>query len=341
MRTCLAAVLMLGCKPLPALPEPLGRVEGSLSSLGAGRGTAWLFLYPPDEGPPNSQAVPRYVTAVPEVRIALGDGRYVFSGVAPGAYRLWGFLDTNNDFRTDVDVLAQPGAGDRPLEARAVEVTAGESSEQAVTPLPPYRHPPPAFRVDTAATLLELPDQPLVPVTLTLLAENVFGGSGQGEAPPARFAVSLLDADGDGQPDDANGDGLPDLSPQLFLRFVPKPGQTVPTDASGLRLEVIVPLIYNPAPFLLALNGDLSREVVAPQLQALLVPPAQSLTPRPGLPPLAHALGAIPVGDYEVWAVARSGQFWRIPNGLGASAADFPGSVQGQALAFRFIHASR
>lgn len=321
------------CAPAPRLPEHLGRVEGSLALQGARYGDAWLFLFGSGEGPPTSQALPRYATAVPEVRLERGDGRFVFSGVEPGAYRLWGFLDADRSFRPDLDVLAQPGAGDRRIVPAELVVEEGGRATQDLTQGDGYRHHPPAFRVETALPVVELPDQPLGLYVITVVSD----GLGVLEGP--RFAVTLVDADGDGEPDDSNGDGVPELSPQLFLRFLPKPGQSVPTDGEGRRLEVIVPLLYNPAPFLAVLGGDLAREVVADQLQGVLVPQARSLTPRPNLPPLTAALPAIPVGDYELWAVSSTGQFWRVPNSLATQgAAAVGGPFASQATRFRFIH---
>ncbi len=329
----LGAWMLGACTPAPRLPERWGEVAGALELPATGRGDAWLFLFESGEGPPFSQALPKYATAVPEVRLGRGDGRFVFSAVEPGSYRLWGFLDADRNFRADFDVLAQPGAGDRRIEPAELAVEQGGRAARDLTLGTGYRHPPPAFRVATDLPVVELPDQPLGLYSVTVVSDGV----GVVEAP--RFAVTLVDADGDGQPDDANGDGIPELSPQLFLRFVPRPGQTVPTDGAGQRLEVIVPLLYNPAPFLAVLGGDLAREVVADQLQGFVVPQAQSLTPRPNLPPLTAALPAIPVGDYELWAVSSTGQFWRVPNSLALeSAGPVGGPVASQATSFRFVH---
>ena len=44
-------------------------------------------------------------------------------------------------------------------------------------------------------------------------------------------------------------------------------------------------------------------------------------------------LGAIPVGEYELWAVNEEGGFWFVPNDLGQR------SVPGQAQRFRVVHA--
>ena len=90
-----------------------GRVTGTLDVTPGTRGNAWVFLYPPDQGPPLTQSYPEQATAVSDVRIKAGDTRFTFAQVEPNTYRLWGFLDTNADFQTEIDVLGGPGAGDR------------------------------------------------------------------------------------------------------------------------------------------------------------------------------------------------------------------------------------
>lgn len=306
-------------------------MEGLVELPLTGRGNAYVLLYGSGEGPPGAPAEPRYVTAVSELRISRGDGHFVFPAVAPGSYRLWGFLDVDLGFRSDVDVLAQPGAGDRPAEGLEFAVAEGERVAQELRWLAPLLHEPPAFRLARPISpVVELPDLPLVPQLLELVAGDL--GLLTGAAPG--FPVRLADANGDGIPEDADGDGLPDLFPRLFLRFLPRPGQSVPVDGEGRAAQVIVPLlVYDPAPFLLALGGDVSREVMADRLLAMVLPQAQAIFSQGGTTS-ATPLGAIPVGEYELWALAATGQFWKLPNGLGERGAS------GQAVRFFFVHGS-
>jgi hypothetical protein len=278
-----------------------------------------VFLFAPGEGPPEGLAVPRYVTAVPELRLGAGDSRFLFAEVVPGPYRLWGFLDANGDVDLSVDVLAQPGAGDwLPDAAVEVEVPVAGTLHQDLELTRRRRHGPPAFRVTGEGTdggVVTMPDSPL---TLTSLAVEADGlGLLRGEE--ARFFVRFRDEDGDGGADDLNGDGIPELFPQFFLRFVPRPGQTVPLLADGGAAQVIVPLILNPLPFIPVLQGDVTREASAASLQLFVVPQAQ----------------ALPVGEYQLWAVSAEGAFWYVPNALGDRDSE---ALRSQDLRFQIVH---
>jgi hypothetical protein len=290
-----------------------------------------VFLFAPEDWPPQGTAVPRYATAVPEVRLAAGDPRFLFSEVAPGPYRLWGFLDANRDVDLAVDVLAQPGAGDWIPEAAAeLEVAAGGVAEQELTLTRRRRHGPPAFRVmgeGTDGGVVTLTDAPLGE-SLTVEADGL--GLLRGEE--SRFAVQLRDADGDGNADDVNGDGIPELFPQFFLRFVPRPGQTVPAQADGGAPQVIVPLLINPVPFLPVLQGDVMREVSAASLVLFVVPQAQAVSRGADGGQALMPLGAIPVGEYQLWALSAEGAFWYVPNALGERDSE---AMRSQSLRFR------
>lgn len=124
--------------------------------------------------------------------------------------------------------------------------------------------------------------------------------------------------------DDANGDGIPELWPQVFLRFVPRPGQTVPAE------QVVIPIAFNPLPFLTTLGSDVASEVVAEQLLGFVVPQAQAVSAEGGQVSTT-SLDAIPVGDYELVVVEATGQVWRVPNALGSS-------LPSQSVRFRFVH---
>ena len=73
-------------------------------------------------------------------------------------------------------------------------------------------------------------------------------------------------------------------SARFFLRFLPRPGQGVPVDGQGRPAQVVVPLAFNPAPYLPALQGRVDREVAAQSLQLLYVPRAFPSAPIEGFP---------------------------------------------------------
>lgn len=329
-------LVLLGC-PQDGVPErPRSRVQGQVASPGTLRGDAYVFLFAPEDWPPQGPAVPRYATAVPELRLAAEDPRFVFSEVAPGPYRLWGFLDTNRDVDLAVDVLAQPGAGDWiPAAAVELDVPAGGVTEQELTLAQRMSHGPPAFRVTGERTdggVVTLTDAPLGEV-LTVEADDL--GLLRGEE--SQFTVRLRDADGDGTADDLNGDGIPELFPQFFLRFVPRPGQTVPAQVDGGASQVIVPLLINPVPFLPVLQGDVTREASAASLVLFVVPQAQAVSRGTDGGQALMPLGAIPVGEYQLWALSAEGAFWYVPNALGEQASE---TLRSQALRFRITRSN-
>jgi hypothetical protein len=311
-------------------------VEGRVVLSGPATGSAYLFLFAPDEAPPEQRGTPRAVSAISGERLAAGDTRFVFSGVAPGEQRLWGFLDANGDADLTVDVLAQPGAGDWVPEASvalSTEVGQTASGELALTHR--VRHPLPAFSLAEQGTqgVLTLTDATAQLVSFTVRSEDF--GLVRGEAP--RFFLKLADSNGDGVPEDVNGDGIPDVWPQFFLRFVPRPGQTVPLDSLGRPAQVLVPLLPNVTPYLGSIGGDVTREVAAASLQLLVVPRAQAVTQEPGKGRTVTTLGAIPIGDYELWAVNDEGGVWFVPNDLGQRSTE---PIARQALRFQVVHAA-
>jgi hypothetical protein len=172
-----------------------------------------------------------------------------------------------------------------------------------------------------------------VPTLLTLDADEL------GVLAPGKvaFSVSFPDAgDPNAMPD---GLGVPVLYPQVFLRFLPAPGQTVPVDARGNPVDVILPLAFDPAPFLVGLGTDPSGAVLASSLAVAVIPQAQAIAYPPGANPTVTALSAIPVGAYELWVLQKSGQFWRIPNDLSTSAAaQLGGPIASQGVHFTVVH---
>jgi len=185
---------------------------------------------------------------------------------------------------------------------------------------------PPAFRIEgEMPEVVELPDQ--APVVSWQLIPQPLGGALQHDR--LAFRVGFIDANRDGRPDDENQDGVPDLYPLVFLHFLPRPGQDPAT--------VVVPFQFNPAPFLTLLGGDVKTEIAVDRLQIFLVPQAEEITYQGGTGRQVKALGAIPVGDYELVAIAKSGQFWRVPNALGQS-TKVNGPWADQNVHFRFVH---
>jgi hypothetical protein len=326
---------LAGCLEPPTTLQRGARVEGQVEVGGTPRGDAWLFLFAPEEAPPEGRGPPRHVAAVPEARLAAGDTRFGFHEVEPEVYRLWGFLDANGDADLTVDVLAQPGAGDFvPEDSLELNVQPGQRHSVDLALPHRVRLPLPAFRVleEGQGGVVSLPDAFTGIVSLTVRSDGL--GILRGEAP--RFFVRLADGDGDGIADDLDGDGLVDLWPRFFLRFVPMPGQTVPLDPRGRPAEVVLPLVVNALPFLAELQGDVTREAAAESLQLFVLPLAQAVYQEPGEGRVVSALPAIPVGDYELWALNHEGGVWFIPNALGSRAGE---PVAGQGIRFRVIHA--
>lgn len=306
-----------------------------MALAGPAVGNAYLFLFAPDEAPPDTRGEPQYLAAVPEVRLSAGDSRFGFSGVGPDVYRLWGFLDANGDADLSVDVLAQPGAGDWvPESSVELNVQPGQTLPVDLTLSRRVRRPPPAFQVVEQGEegVVTLTDSATAIASFTVRSDGF--GLLRGDAPA--FYLRLADANGDGTPDDVNGDGVADLWPQFFLRFVPRPGQTVPVDSQGRPAQVLVPLLPNATSFLGSLQGDPSREIAAASLQLFVIPLAQAVIEEPGKGRVVSTLGAIPVGEYELWAVNEEGGFWFVPNDLGRRTEN---PVPGQALRFRVVHA--
>ncbi len=323
------------CGAPPPPPEKLGGIRGQVEVTDGTRGDAWLFLYPPGQGFPFTQAFPEEVTAVSDVRLSKGDGRFTFARVPPNAYRLWGFLDANGDFEPDIDVLGGPGAGDRVAEGVELGVEPGGVTGAGLSLSRHLVHEPPAFVLEDpeARAVIELPARLLGVHRLELRADAL----GVLDARRTGFVVGLGDADGDGVADDGDGDGLPDLFPQLYLRFLKRPGQVVPLDSRGNPAEVIVPLAFDPGPYLAVLAGDPSRDLVTDLLTAFVLPQAQAITfEQQGR--VVTPMDAVPVGDYELWAVSESGQFWRMPNDLGTDKAAHLGAARpSQRVGFRVV----
>ena len=306
-RACLLVVAVCACAGLEEGTHlsKIGRVQGQVDGP---QGDAWLFLYPPGQGFPGLPAVPKYLSAVSIGRRTEGDNSYVFAEVSPNPYRLWAFIDTNLNFDPQIDVLAQPGAGDRVGNGLELNLQPGKTLDEALSLAQWVPNEPPAFSLEgVIGAEVALDTQPNSTTALTLLADS----AGK-RLDPHRvgFPIGLVDANHDGQPDDANLDGVPDLSLQIFLRFLPLPGQV------QANATVIVPVAINPAPFLTALNGSLTEQVMVDRLQGYVVPQAEELLAVPGKAVQLNPIGQPPPGEYELVVLAAGGQYWRMPNAL-------------------------
>lgn len=320
----LAIALTAACGNPQRQPVREAQLSGQVLTAPGARGDAYVFLYAPGEGPPEKLSSPLVVGGVSDLHVADGGARYLFSDLQPNPYRVWCFLDVNRNFDGDLDVLSQPGAGDRVSEGVEINVQPGSRHVQDVAPREPVALEPPAVRLDGVdGGLLELPDALSNPISFSLVADPV----GRLDATRMGFSVSLVDRNGDGNPDDINGDNIPDVYPRTFLRWLPKPGQTPPTDAKG---DVLLPLVFDPIPFLTSLSNDPAREVIVDRLDVFVVAQAQVVETLNGPGERIVSLPAIPPGDYELLVIQESGQFWRIPNGLGAT-------IPSQAFRFRVV----
>lgn len=305
-----AGVVLANCSPTenPALTRT-GTVSGPIVIGDGLRGDVWAFLYKPHEGPPEAVGVPQSITAVSATRVAV-DQRYVFGQVKPNPFRLWGLLDVDGNFDPSIDVLSQPTKGDQ-VASHAVDVNVqpgrGASAELLIDR--PVKSDPPAFVLDTDQADVSLDATLGANSTLTLVSDSL----GRFDAKRGGFEIGLVDANGDGVPDDANGDGTPDLSLTLFLRWLPRNGQR----ADG---EILVPLLYNPAPFLSVLQNRLDTTVIADRLQTVVIATEQVVTDANGKQTIT-ALSSPPPGSYELVALVPGGQFWRVPNQLGSTIA--------------------
>ncbi len=324
LRKLVLALLATSCGPTdPQVLRPIATVQGAVTTAEGVTGDAWLFLYRPGEGPPAEPAIPVFVSAVSAARLTQ-TGRYVFGEVSANPWRLWGLLDVDGNFRGDVDVLAQPTAGDRTGGGSEFNLQPGRPLEldYAMSTLVTFE--PPAFRVENASEPVFALDTSagVMLTTLNLVADPV----GRLDRSKTGFSIGLVDVDGDGRPDDLDGDRVPDLTFTAFLRWLPRPGQ------NPAGTEVIVPLVLNPAPFLSNLQGNVRLRLLVDRLSLTVLPQAQEVLRRVGRREL-RTFGAPPVGEYELIVLTGTGQFWRLPNQLGPE-------LPSQAVRFRFERAA-
>jgi hypothetical protein len=108
----------------------------------------------------------------------------------------------------------------------------------------------------------------------------------------------------------------------------------VPGASDGGASQIIVPLVINPVPFLSLLQGDVAREASAASVQLFVVPQAQVVSEVPDGGQAFSPLAAIPLGDYQLWALSAEGAFWYVPNALGSRDAE---ALRSQALRFQIV----
>lgn len=325
----LLCAAVLSCSAPSGWSDANGVLRGELSSsvLGPLHGDAWVLLLEAETGVGlDTQAL--HATAIPDERLGQGDREYVLAGIQPGRYLLWTLIDSNENLELEVDVLAQPGRGDLISDPLEVTLVPGEHRVQDVAVARRLARDPPSFRPSP-----QTPTRVVLPDTLGAVVSITLEADGLGLLQSDGFHVRLVDANADGRPDDANGDGLPELEPQLFLRFRPGLGQSVPVDSEGVEAEVILPLAVNPSPFLTALAQDTSNVVVVPSLTGFVLPQAQAVWTR-GEVRTSESLGAIPIGDYELIVLDPVAGYWKIPNELAARGGIFTS----QGTRFRVEH---
>lgn len=341
-----------------------GRIEGEVVVASAARGNVVLFLYdaarpPPPEGtgrPITFAVVPQEVLfgSAPAGDVGPHVAPYAFSLVPPGRYLIKGFVDASADFVPWYGVTADTNTGDvggahvdaATRAARVVEVRLDANqvpipalgvtvsfSDAARVPVDR-----PVFQETSGATAAALGAAPL-----RLVVDAFPIDSGGVYQPTPVFLARLVDANGDGVPDDSNGDGVPDFWPRVVVRKLAE-GQTLldendldkngVLDATGVDYEHVDPmtgatLAKDGRPDLCVLAAGFDFSALVPQLVDAMGRPKPTPTPVPRLelvvqpraidaadPTQPQVIKGVPAGRYAVTIIQQTGQTWRVPNEL-------------------------
>jgi hypothetical protein len=350
------------------------RIEGTVVVSSVARGNVVVLLYdaarPP---PPTGTGRPVTFTVLDRAEVfglaANGDpgpftAPYTLPLVAPGHYLVRGFVDTNQDFIPWYSVTGEPNTGDvggAAVDAltrlpRVVEVAAGDGGfpvaalDVPVSFSDTLRVPldRPVFEVRSDAGTATLSPSAMAPLVLDLAPRPVTGPLVLEPAPV--FLASLVDANGDGLPDDANGDGVPDFWPRVVVRKLSE--QSVLLDENDLDKNGVLDtaagfadyehldtgtgftLVADGKPDLVVLAAGFDFSSLVPQLFLADGGVKPAPTPVPSLRlvirPLALdvstgipvPLKAVPPGRYAITLIQSSGQTWRVPNELMPELAD-------------------
>jgi hypothetical protein len=374
-------VMLTACEPPPVFPGAdkrantvAGRIEGQVVVASVARGNVVLFLYdasrPP---PPDGTGRPLTFTVVPQdvlfAHAAPGDvgphgAPFAFSLVPPGRYLIKGFVDASQDFVPWYGVTADTNTGDvggayvDPLTRVPKVVEVGLDANQVPTPalgvtvsfsdaarVPVDR---PVFQETSGATSAVLGAAPL---RLTL---DAFPIDAEGvHQPQPVFLARLVDADGDGVPDDGDGDGVPDFWPKVVVRKLAE-GPSVLVDendmdrngvldAEGVDYEHVNPMTgatipKDGRPDLCVLAAGFDVTALAPLLVDAMGRPKPTPTPVQRLvlvvqpraidasdPARPQVIKGVPPGRYAVTVIQQTGQTWRVPNELTPGLGDAVG----------------
>ncbi len=392
----LASVIAVGCESPPVVPTAdvrqrtrTARIDGHLVVNSRARGNVVVFLYDANRPPPpQGTGRPLTFTVVPSERVfgpALAGsaaGPFVapfsFSLVPAGRYMLRGFIDVEDcgteagaycrhpDFNPWYGVTGEPNAGD--VGGAAVDPTTGRplvlevATNEAGQPQPLT-----GVTVSFSDAARVLRDRPTFQVAQgdslmgsgpkTLRLQPLVIHDGVMDQRPDGFAVSYVDANNDGIPDDANNDGIPDLWPRVVVRKLAADGSNL-LDENDLDRDGVPDV--GGVDYVRADTGAVDGHPDVVVLAAGLVPdgPIAALTDEHGNPRMEGAiipelqvvvrpqaldarvpenpvpLRELPRGRYAVVLIQPSGQTWRVPNELAPALASGLGlpAVESQAF---------
>ncbi len=372
----LLTLLLAACDAPPVFPTAdhqqstaSGRIEGTVVVQSAARGRVVLFLYDAAR-PPPPVGTGRPVTFTVVSRDALfataTDGStgpfsapYAFPLVPAGKYLIRGFVDANDDFIPWYGVTSDVNRGD--VGGAAIDPSTGALLVVEVA-LDADQQPVPALGVpvsvgDAARVPVDRPVWETSAATVSLganpvrfdLALKPIAEGAINEGAPV-FLASLVDANGDGVPDDSNGDGVPDFWPRVFVRKVssasvlldendldkngvldtgsgfadyahvdPMTGQVIPADGKPDLVVLAAGFDFSSLlPQLLDADGKVKKTPTPVTSLSLVLKPLALDASDPSAP---QVLATLPSGTYAVTVVQSTGQTWRVPNELSPDVA--------------------